>query len=69
MSRHVIAVSAVLILGSLRGWPQESPGGPTVTLKIEVSLLDGAFSIFLQWVMEKCPARSRFSRGTLWVFA
>jgi len=42
MSQHVIVLSAVLILGSLRGWPQESPGEPTVTLKIEVSLPDGA---------------------------
>lgn len=42
MIRHVIALSVVLILGSLRGWPQESTGGPTVTLKIEVSMPDGA---------------------------
>jgi len=42
MSQHVIVLSAVLILGSLRGWPQESPGEPTVALKIEVSLPDGA---------------------------
>ena len=42
MSRHAFALSAVLILASLRGWPQESPGEPTVTLKIEVSLPDGA---------------------------
>jgi hypothetical protein len=29
------------MLGSLRGWPQEPPpGGPTVTLGIEVSLPD-----------------------------
>ena len=42
MNQHVIVLSAVLILGSLRGWPQESPGEPTVTLKIEVSLPDGA---------------------------
>jgi hypothetical protein len=42
MSRHAFALSAVLILASLRGWPQESPGEPTVTLKIEVSLPEGA---------------------------
>ena len=42
MRGHVIALSVVLILGSLRGWPQESTGGPTVTLKIEVSMPDGA---------------------------
>jgi len=43
MSRHAFALSAVLMLASLRGWPQEPPpGGPTVTLKIEVSLPDGA---------------------------
>lgn len=42
MIRHVIALSVVLILGSLRGWPQESTGGPTVTLRIEVSMPDGA---------------------------
>jgi len=31
------------MLGSLRGWPQEpAPGGPTVTLGIEVSLPDHA---------------------------
>src|ERR1700674_1626580 len=35
--RHVIALGAVLMLGSLRGWPQEPPSGaPTVTLGIEV---------------------------------
>jgi len=38
MRRHVIALSVALILGGLRGWPQESTGGPTVTLKIEVSM-------------------------------
>ena len=39
--RHVIALGAVLMLCSLRGWPQEPPsGGPTVTLGIEVSLPD-----------------------------
>ena len=38
MRRHVIALSVALILGS---WPQESTGGQTVTLKIEVSLPDG----------------------------
>jgi len=42
MRRHNIALSVVLILGSLRGWPQESTGGPTVTLKVEVSMPDGA---------------------------
>ena len=42
MMRHVIALSVVLILGSLRGWPQESTGEPTVTLRIEVSMPDGA---------------------------
>jgi len=42
MRRHVIALSVVLILGSLRGWPQESTGEPTVTLRIEVSMPDGA---------------------------
>jgi hypothetical protein len=42
MSRHVIALSAVLILGSVPGWPQESPGQPSVTLKVEVSLFNGA---------------------------
>ena len=46
MRRHVIALSMVLILGRLRGWPQESMGGQTVTLKIEVAMPDGAvFSI------------------------
>jgi hypothetical protein len=43
MMRHAIGLSLVLILGSVRGWPQESRGEPTVTLKIEVSLRDGAF--------------------------
>lgn len=42
MSRHVIALCAVLIFGSLGGWPQEPSGEPTVTLKIEVTLPDGA---------------------------
>jgi hypothetical protein len=42
MSRHVIAVCAVLIFGSLQGWPQAPPDEPTVTLKIEVTLPDGA---------------------------
>ena len=42
MIRHVIALSVVLILGSLRGWPQESMGEPNVTLRIEVSMPDGA---------------------------
>ena|SRR5215469_1726280 len=42
MSRHVTALSVMLIVGSLRGWPQVSTGGPTVTLKIEVSMPDGA---------------------------
>ena len=42
MRRHIIALSVLLILGSLRGWPQEATGGPTVTLKVEVSMPDGA---------------------------
>jgi hypothetical protein len=43
LRRHVIALGAVLTLGSLRGWPQEPPpGGPAVTLGIEVNLPDGA---------------------------
>ena len=42
MRRHFIALSVVLILGSLRGLPQESADGPTVTLRIEVSMPDGA---------------------------
>src|SRR5205823_12755265 len=42
MSRHAYALSAALIFASLRGYPQDSPGEPTVTLKIEVSLPDGA---------------------------
>jgi hypothetical protein len=42
MRRHVIALIVALILGSLRSLPQESTGGPTVTLKIEVSTPDGA---------------------------
>src|SRR6516162_1468181 len=42
MRRRVIALSVALILGSLRSWPQKSTGGPTVTLKIEVSMPDGA---------------------------
>jgi hypothetical protein len=42
MRRHVIALSVLLILGSLRGWPQESTGGPAVTLRIEVIMRDGA---------------------------
>jgi len=42
MRLHVISLSLLLILGSLRGWPQESTGGPTVTLGIEVIMLDGA---------------------------
>jgi hypothetical protein len=43
LRRHVIALCVVLMLGSLRGWPQEPPpGGPTVTLAIEVSLPDRA---------------------------
>jgi hypothetical protein len=42
LHRYVIALG-VLTLGSLRGWPQEPPpGGPTVTLGIEVSLPDRA---------------------------
>jgi len=42
MKRHVIALSLVLILGSLRAWPQEATNEPTVTLRIEVSMPDGA---------------------------
>lgn len=42
MRRHVIALTGLFILGNLRGWTQESAGGPTVTLKIEVSMPDGA---------------------------
>ena len=42
MRRPVIALSVMLILFNLRGWPQESTDGPTVTLKIEVSMPDGA---------------------------
>jgi hypothetical protein len=42
MSRHLIALCAVLIFASLGGWPQEPSGEPTVTLKIEVTLPDGA---------------------------
>lgn len=42
MKRQVILLSGLLILGSLRGWPQESTGGPTVTLRIEVIMRDGA---------------------------
>jgi hypothetical protein len=43
LRRRVIALGAVLMLGSLGGWPQEPPpGGPTVTLAIEVSLPDRA---------------------------
>ena len=40
---YVPTLTAVLLLGSLRGWPQAPPsGGPTVTLGIEVSLPDRA---------------------------
>jgi len=42
MSRHVIALCALLIFGSLQAWLQEPPGEPTVTLKIEVTLPDGS---------------------------
>src|SRR5215813_1951553 len=42
MNRHVIALIAVLIFGSLQGWPQEPPSKPTVRLKIELTLADGA---------------------------
>jgi|SRR5215831_17518394 len=42
MNRHVIALIAVLIFGSLQGWPQEPPSEPTVRLKIELTLADGA---------------------------
>src|ERR1700674_4863581 len=39
--RHVIALGAVLMLGSHRGWPQEPPSGAaTVTPGIEVSPAD-----------------------------
>jgi hypothetical protein len=40
LRRHVIALS-LLMVASLRGWPQPPPpGGPTVTLAIEVGLPD-----------------------------
>jgi hypothetical protein len=40
---YVLTLTAVLMLGSLRGWPQAPPSGdPTVTLGIEVSLPDRA---------------------------
>src|SRR5215472_1346890 len=42
MRRHVIALSGVLILGSLQSWSQESTDGPTVTFKVEVRMPDGA---------------------------
>jgi len=43
LRRHVIALGTVLTLSSIRGWPQEPPpGGPIVTLAIEVSLPDRA---------------------------
>src|SRR5262249_53985435 len=42
ISRHVIALCAVLIFGSLQAWPQEPPGEPNVTLKIEITLPDGS---------------------------
>jgi hypothetical protein len=42
MNRHVIALCAVISFGGLQGWPQEAPGEPTVTLKIEVTLPNGA---------------------------
>ena len=42
MSRHVIGLCAVLIMGILQGWPQEPLREPVVTLKIDVTLPDGA---------------------------
>jgi hypothetical protein len=40
---YVVALTAVLMLGSLRGWPQAPPPGePTVTLGVEVNLPDRA---------------------------
>jgi hypothetical protein len=40
---YVLTLTAVLMLGNLRGWPQAPPPGePTVTLGIEVSLPDRA---------------------------
>ena len=42
MRRPVITLSLVLVLSSLRGWPQASMEGPTVTLKIEISMPDAA---------------------------
>jgi hypothetical protein len=54
LCRHVIALGVLLMLGSLRGWPQEPPGGPTVRLGIEVSSPMVPFSIFLLWGTEKC---------------
>lgn len=41
--RHAVAFGAVLMLVSSQGWAQEPPpGGPAVTLAIEVSLPDRA---------------------------
>jgi hypothetical protein len=42
MSRHVIALCAVIIFGGLWTWPQGPPEEPTVTLKIGVTLPEGA---------------------------
>jgi hypothetical protein len=40
---YVLTLTAVFMLGSLRGWPQSPPSGePTVTLGIEVNLPDRA---------------------------
>jgi hypothetical protein len=40
---YVLTLTVVLMLGSLRGWPQALPSGePTVTLGIEVNLPDRA---------------------------
>ena len=41
MNRHVIALNAVLIFGSLQVWPQEPPREPIVRLKIKLTLADG----------------------------
>ena len=43
LCQRIIVLSAVLMSSSLRGWPQEPPpGGPVVTIAIEVSLPDRA---------------------------
>jgi hypothetical protein len=42
LHQYVIALGAMLMLGSLRGWPQAPPpGGPTVILGIQFTLPDG----------------------------